>query len=326
MDQSAVCRPALSCRKRLMRWRPGSRPSPDRSSPSACSGSDRRLRRCAGDASGVVRCRCRSKRSSSSGRGARGGTRCVASIFAGPRRAGGARRRSPDHRACRAGRSTRSIPTALDLIVLHEYAHVARYDDRDRLVQASIEAVFAWHPVVWWIARRLDDERERACDDWVVDRTGRPVEYARCLVAVARAGGSWSRARDCPGRRPRRPWIDGARRATDGAAAALGPVCCAMPVVALAAVALTAHGGGLGGRARRACRSRARTPRSSQACARLIRAGRGASVRSARTALQTCQPARGASRRFDLLRRRFPSRVERRALDAAPLRFPTPQR
>ena len=53
----------------------------------------------------------------------------------------------------------------LDLLVLHEHAHVERGDDRDLLVQASIAAVFAWHPAVWWIGRRLDEERERACDD-----------------------------------------------------------------------------------------------------------------------------------------------------------------
>jgi beta-lactamase regulating signal transducer with metallopeptidase domain len=74
---------------------------------------------------------------------------------------------------------------ALDLAVLHEHAHLVRRDDRDLLVQASIEAVFAWHPAVWLIARRLDVERERACDDQVVRRTGRPAQYARCLLDLA---------------------------------------------------------------------------------------------------------------------------------------------
>jgi hypothetical protein len=80
---------------------------------------------------------------------------------------------------------------SLDLIVLHERAHVARGDDRDLLVQSAIEAVFCWHPAVRWVGRRLDAERERACDDDVVRLTGRATHYARCLVGVAaRAAGT----------------------------------------------------------------------------------------------------------------------------------------
>lgn len=74
---------------------------------------------------------------------------------------------------------------SLDLLVRHELAHVERDDDRDLLVQSAIAAVFGWHPAVWWIGRRLHDERERACDDIVVARSGRAAQYARCLVDVA---------------------------------------------------------------------------------------------------------------------------------------------
>jgi beta-lactamase regulating signal transducer with metallopeptidase domain len=74
---------------------------------------------------------------------------------------------------------------SLDLIVLHELAHIERGDDRDLLIQAAIAAVFCWHPAVWWVGRRLDEERERACDDEVVRRTDRATQYARCLVGVA---------------------------------------------------------------------------------------------------------------------------------------------
>jgi beta-lactamase regulating signal transducer with metallopeptidase domain len=74
---------------------------------------------------------------------------------------------------------------SLDLIVLHELAHIERGDDRDLLIQAAITAVFCWHPAVWWVGRWLDEERERACDDEVVRRTHRAAQYARCLVGVA---------------------------------------------------------------------------------------------------------------------------------------------
>src|SRR6185436_10624583 len=38
---------------------------------------------------------------------------------------------------------------------------------------------------VWLIARALNLEREVACDDWVIGRTGSPKNYARCLSRVA---------------------------------------------------------------------------------------------------------------------------------------------
>lgn len=88
---------------------------------------------------------------------------------------------------------------SLDLIVLHELAHVERRDDRDLLVQAAIEAVFGWHPAIWWAGRRLDAERERACDDMVVARTNRASQYARCLVGVAAQAGSGPALLAAPG-------------------------------------------------------------------------------------------------------------------------------
>ncbi len=79
----------------------------------------------------------------------------------------------------------------LDQIGLHETAHLARRDDFALIAQRVIEAMFALHPVVRWIARRIDLEREIACDDFVVTATGRPRPYAQCLTRVVElAGGS----------------------------------------------------------------------------------------------------------------------------------------
>jgi uncharacterized protein (TIGR03435 family) len=72
----------------------------------------------------------------------------------------------------------------LDQIGLHETAHLARHDDYALIVQRAVEAVFAVHPVVRWIARRIDLEREIACDDFVVNATGRAGPYAECLTRV----------------------------------------------------------------------------------------------------------------------------------------------
>ncbi len=73
---------------------------------------------------------------------------------------------------------------ALDQIGLHEAAHIARYDDYALLLQRAIEALFALHPVVRWITRQIDLEREIACDDFVIQATQRPRSYASCLTQM----------------------------------------------------------------------------------------------------------------------------------------------
>lgn len=73
----------------------------------------------------------------------------------------------------------------LDRVVLHEYAHVRRYDDWSYLVQSVLAALVGAHPGVAWLLPRLDREREMACDAWVTRMTGAPRAYARCLLTVA---------------------------------------------------------------------------------------------------------------------------------------------
>jgi Ca-activated chloride channel family protein len=77
----------------------------------------------------------------------------------------------------------------LDQIGLHEAAHLARRDDYSLICQRLLEAVFALHPVVHWIAGRIDLEREIACDDFVVESTGQPRPYAACLTRVVELTG-----------------------------------------------------------------------------------------------------------------------------------------
>ena len=78
---------------------------------------------------------------------------------------------------------------ALDQIVLHEQAHLARFDDVARVVEAVIDSVGGWHPGVRLALARLDVEREAACDDRVVLRTGETRRYATCLADAAAATG-----------------------------------------------------------------------------------------------------------------------------------------
>lgn len=80
---------------------------------------------------------------------------------------------------------TALAPHDLDQIVVHEHAHLQRYDDWGRFLQVVIEQLVPFHPAVRWIAARLDLEREIASDDWVIARTGAPAAYARCLTRLA---------------------------------------------------------------------------------------------------------------------------------------------
>ena len=73
----------------------------------------------------------------------------------------------------------------LDQVILHEYGHVQRRDDWMRLLQGLVQSALWIHPAAFLIGRELDLEREVACDDWVIARTGAPRDYAGCLSRVA---------------------------------------------------------------------------------------------------------------------------------------------
>ena len=73
----------------------------------------------------------------------------------------------------------------VEAILAHELAHVRRYDYAINLFQTVIETFFFFHPAVWWLSRRLRDEREQACDELAVSLCGGdPVFYSRVLLTV----------------------------------------------------------------------------------------------------------------------------------------------
>jgi hypothetical protein len=75
-------------------------------------------------------------------------------------------------------------PEELNIILLHEFAHLRRWDDWTNLLQKVVRAVFVFHPAVWWIDGRLSLEREMACDDAVLAETADPHGYAKCLIGL----------------------------------------------------------------------------------------------------------------------------------------------
>jgi BlaR1 peptidase M56 len=72
----------------------------------------------------------------------------------------------------------------LDQILLHELAHVRRYDDWAITVQRCVEALLVLHPLVPLVAKKIELEREIACDDWVLS-IRQPQSYASCLTKLA---------------------------------------------------------------------------------------------------------------------------------------------
>jgi hypothetical protein len=70
-------------------------------------------------------------------------------------------------------------------ILVHELAHLGRWDDWTNLAQQIIKAVFFFHPAVWWVDKKVALERESACDDIVLAEAASPRAYAECLTRLA---------------------------------------------------------------------------------------------------------------------------------------------
>jgi hypothetical protein len=69
-------------------------------------------------------------------------------------------------------------------VLLHERAHIVRRDHWANLIARIVGVFFGLHPVAAFALHRIERERERACDDWVVASTGDARPYAASLTRV----------------------------------------------------------------------------------------------------------------------------------------------
>jgi bla regulator protein BlaR1 len=82
------------------------------------------------------------------------------------------------------GISARLDDAHLDAILAHELCHIRRRDNLTATVHMIVEAIFWFHPMVWWMGTRLLEERERACDEQVLELGGDRQVYAESILKI----------------------------------------------------------------------------------------------------------------------------------------------
>jgi beta-lactamase regulating signal transducer with metallopeptidase domain len=76
-------------------------------------------------------------------------------------------------------------PEEVEMVLVHELAHVRRWDNLVNLAQRIVESLLFFHPAVWLASRQVRRDREECCDAVVVARTAQPQRYAELLVSIA---------------------------------------------------------------------------------------------------------------------------------------------
>jgi bla regulator protein blaR1 len=74
----------------------------------------------------------------------------------------------------------------LETVVAHELCHVRRRDNLTAAIHMVVEATFWFYPPVWWIRTRLIEERERACDEAVLQAGSAANVYAESILNVCK--------------------------------------------------------------------------------------------------------------------------------------------
>ncbi len=85
-----------------------------------------------------------------------------------------------------AGIAQRLTPPQLEAVLAHELCHIRRRDNLLAAIHMTVEALFWFHPLVWWIGARLLEERERACDEEVLRLGSEPQVYAEGILNVCK--------------------------------------------------------------------------------------------------------------------------------------------
>jgi beta-lactamase regulating signal transducer with metallopeptidase domain len=82
------------------------------------------------------------------------------------------------------GITARLTAPQLEAVLAHELCHVRRRDNLTAAIHMLVEAVFWFHPLVWFLGARLMDEREHACDEEVLRIGNEPQVYAEAVLKI----------------------------------------------------------------------------------------------------------------------------------------------
>jgi bla regulator protein BlaR1 len=73
----------------------------------------------------------------------------------------------------------------LEMLLLHELAHIRRHDYLVNFFQTLVEILLFFHPAVHWVSKQMRNEREYCSDDIAVQHCGDAIAYAHTLADTA---------------------------------------------------------------------------------------------------------------------------------------------
>jgi beta-lactamase regulating signal transducer with metallopeptidase domain len=73
-------------------------------------------------------------------------------------------------------------------ILSHELSHVIRFDAAVNLLQIIAQAVFWFHPLIWWANKKIRGEREKCCDEMAIAGLGTKArDFSTAIVNILTA-------------------------------------------------------------------------------------------------------------------------------------------
>jgi beta-lactamase regulating signal transducer with metallopeptidase domain len=85
-----------------------------------------------------------------------------------------------------AGIASQLAEEQLNAILTHELCHWRRRDNLSAAIHTLVETLVWFHPLVWWLGTKMVAERERACDEAVIQSGKNRQTYAEGLLKVCR--------------------------------------------------------------------------------------------------------------------------------------------
>lgn len=83
-----------------------------------------------------------------------------------------------------AGMLLQLRPEQVEVLLLHELAHIRRYDYLVNLFQLALEVCFFYHPLFWSLSRAARQQREYCCDELVLRQQPERLLYAKTLTEL----------------------------------------------------------------------------------------------------------------------------------------------